>query len=144
MPGYRIQSHIRHKSAQVVAGYIREADIWTKSGLDGVAALRCWGCSVLFNEFPASVVLVGTRLLAVNSMTIMPSTPTTAMTMMNKRLGLCRSVLTQSSKSYVSPAHNLRLSRQKTHSTIHQVVASCVIGVARSRAEYIARGNCEL
>jgi hypothetical protein len=25
-----------HKSAQVVAGYIREADKWTKSGLDGV------------------------------------------------------------------------------------------------------------
>jgi integrase len=36
MPGYRIQSHTRHKSAQVVAGYIREADKWTKSGLDGV------------------------------------------------------------------------------------------------------------
>ena len=32
----RIQSHTRHKSAQVVAGYIREADKWTKSGLDGV------------------------------------------------------------------------------------------------------------
>jgi hypothetical protein len=26
MPAYRIQSHTRHKSAQVVAGYIREAD----------------------------------------------------------------------------------------------------------------------
>jgi integrase len=36
MPAYRIQSHTRHKSAQVVAGYIREADKWTKSGLDGV------------------------------------------------------------------------------------------------------------
>jgi integrase len=36
MPGYRIQSQTRHKSAQVVAGYIREADKWTKSGLDGV------------------------------------------------------------------------------------------------------------
>jgi hypothetical protein len=35
MPAYRIQSHTRHKSAQVVAGYIREADKWTKSGLDG-------------------------------------------------------------------------------------------------------------
>jgi hypothetical protein len=33
MPAYRIQSHTRHKSAQVVAG---EADKWTKSGLDGV------------------------------------------------------------------------------------------------------------
>jgi DNA invertase Pin-like site-specific DNA recombinase len=31
MPAYRIQSHTRHKSAQVVAGYIREADKWTKS-----------------------------------------------------------------------------------------------------------------
>ena len=30
MPAYRIQSHTRHKSAQVVAGYIREADKWTK------------------------------------------------------------------------------------------------------------------
>ena len=36
MPAYRIQSHSRHKSAHVVAGYIREADKWTKSGLDGV------------------------------------------------------------------------------------------------------------
>jgi hypothetical protein len=36
MPAYRIQSHTRHKSAHVVAGYIREADKWTKSGLDGV------------------------------------------------------------------------------------------------------------
>ena len=36
MPAYRIQSHTRHKSAQMVAGYIREADKWTKSGLDGV------------------------------------------------------------------------------------------------------------
>ena len=35
---YRIQSHTRHKSAQVVAGYIREADKWTKSGLDGVGS----------------------------------------------------------------------------------------------------------
>src|SRR5262245_28743620 len=30
------EPHTRHKSAQVVAGYIREADKWTKSGLDGV------------------------------------------------------------------------------------------------------------
>jgi hypothetical protein len=36
MPAYRIQSHTRHKSAHMVAGYIREADKWTKSGLDGV------------------------------------------------------------------------------------------------------------
>jgi hypothetical protein len=36
MAAYRIQSHTRHKSAQMVAGYIREADKWTKSGLDGV------------------------------------------------------------------------------------------------------------
>jgi hypothetical protein len=36
MPAYRIQSHTRHKSAQVVTGYIREADKWTKSRLDGV------------------------------------------------------------------------------------------------------------
>jgi hypothetical protein len=36
MPAYRIQSHTRHKSAQIVAGYIREADKWTKSGLYGV------------------------------------------------------------------------------------------------------------
>jgi integrase len=36
MPGYRIQQHTRHKSAQMVAGYIREADKWTKSGLKGV------------------------------------------------------------------------------------------------------------
>ena len=36
MPAYRIQTHTRHKSAEVLAGYIREADQWTKSGLDGV------------------------------------------------------------------------------------------------------------
>jgi integrase len=36
MPGYRIQQHTRHKSAQMVAAYIREADKWTKSGLKGV------------------------------------------------------------------------------------------------------------
>jgi hypothetical protein len=36
MPSYRIQSHTRHKSTEVLAGYIREADKWTKSGLDGV------------------------------------------------------------------------------------------------------------
>lgn len=36
MPGYRIQQHTRHKSAEMVAGYIREADKWNKSGLKGV------------------------------------------------------------------------------------------------------------
>jgi hypothetical protein len=36
MPVYRIQTHTRHESAEVLAGYIREADKWTKSGLDGV------------------------------------------------------------------------------------------------------------
>jgi hypothetical protein len=36
MPAYRIQSHTRHKSAEVLAGYIREANKWTKSGLGGV------------------------------------------------------------------------------------------------------------
>jgi integrase len=36
MPGYRIQQHTRHKSVQMVAGYIREADKWAKSGLKGV------------------------------------------------------------------------------------------------------------
>ena len=36
MPAYRIQSHTRHKSAEMVAAYVREADKWTKSGLDGV------------------------------------------------------------------------------------------------------------
>jgi len=36
MPSYRIQQHTRHKSAQMVAGYIREADKWTKSDLKGV------------------------------------------------------------------------------------------------------------
>jgi integrase len=36
VPSYRIQQHTRHKSAQMVAGYIREADKWSKSGLKGV------------------------------------------------------------------------------------------------------------
>src|SRR5262249_22527732 len=36
MPAYRIQSHSRHKSAEMVAAYVREADKWTRSGLDGV------------------------------------------------------------------------------------------------------------
>jgi hypothetical protein len=33
---YRIQSHTRHKSAAVIAGYIREADKRAKSRIDGV------------------------------------------------------------------------------------------------------------
>ena len=36
VPGYRIQQHTRHKSAEMVARYVREADKWTKSGLKGV------------------------------------------------------------------------------------------------------------
>jgi hypothetical protein len=36
MPTYRIQSHTRHKFAEMVAGYIREADKRTKSVLDCV------------------------------------------------------------------------------------------------------------
>jgi integrase len=36
VPGYRIQQHTRHKSTEMVARYVREADKWTKSGLKGV------------------------------------------------------------------------------------------------------------
>jgi hypothetical protein len=36
VPGYRIQQHTRHKSAEMVARYVREADKWTKNGLKGV------------------------------------------------------------------------------------------------------------
>jgi integrase len=36
VPGYRIQQHTRHKSAEMVARYVRAADKWTKSGLKGV------------------------------------------------------------------------------------------------------------
>src|SRR6185503_12488217 len=36
VPSYRIQQHMRHKSAEMVARYVREADKWTKSGLKGV------------------------------------------------------------------------------------------------------------
>jgi hypothetical protein len=36
VPSYRIQQHTRHKSAEMVACYVREADQWTKSGLKGV------------------------------------------------------------------------------------------------------------
>ena len=32
----RAERHTRHKSAEMVAGYIREADKWTRSGLKGV------------------------------------------------------------------------------------------------------------
>jgi hypothetical protein len=32
----RRKSHTRHKSAELAAEYIREAEKWTKSGLDGV------------------------------------------------------------------------------------------------------------
>jgi hypothetical protein len=30
---YRIQQHTRHKSAEMVSLYVREADKWTKSGV---------------------------------------------------------------------------------------------------------------
>jgi len=36
MPAYRIQSHTRHKSAQVVAGDIREADSEVRARWRGV------------------------------------------------------------------------------------------------------------
>jgi hypothetical protein len=36
LPGYRIQAHTRHKSADMVIGYIRDADRWGRSGLKGV------------------------------------------------------------------------------------------------------------
>jgi len=36
LPSYRIQAHTRHKSADMVQGYIRESDRWGKSGLKGV------------------------------------------------------------------------------------------------------------
>jgi integrase len=36
VPSYRIQQHTRHRSAEMVARYVREADRWTKSGLKGV------------------------------------------------------------------------------------------------------------
>ena len=36
VPSYRIQQHTRHKSAEMVARYVREADKWSKSGLKGV------------------------------------------------------------------------------------------------------------
>ena len=39
MPAYRIQSHTRHKSAQVIAGYIREADGKESSAMDTLLRL---------------------------------------------------------------------------------------------------------
>ena len=33
---YRLQQHARHKSAAMVAVYVREAEKWTKSGLKGI------------------------------------------------------------------------------------------------------------
>ena len=36
MPSYRIMQHTRHKSHEQVAGYNREGQKWTKSGLNGV------------------------------------------------------------------------------------------------------------
>ena len=36
VPGYRIQQHTRHASAEMVSRYVREADKWAKSGLKGV------------------------------------------------------------------------------------------------------------
>ena len=36
VPSYRIQQHTRHKSADMVSRYVREANNWTKNGLKGV------------------------------------------------------------------------------------------------------------
>jgi integrase len=36
VPSYRIQQHTRHKSAEMVSRYVREADRWKKNGLKGV------------------------------------------------------------------------------------------------------------
>jgi len=36
VPSYRIQQHTRHKSAEMVSRYVREADKWKKNGLKGV------------------------------------------------------------------------------------------------------------
>jgi integrase len=36
VPALRIQQHTRHKSADMVAKYVRESDKWSKSGLKGV------------------------------------------------------------------------------------------------------------
>ena len=34
-PGYRIQSHMRHRSMDTTGGYIRAGQQWAKSGLKG-------------------------------------------------------------------------------------------------------------
>jgi integrase len=36
MPGYRIKSHMRHKSMDTTTGYIDEGEAWAKSGLKGI------------------------------------------------------------------------------------------------------------
>ena len=36
MPSYRMQQHTRHKSAAMIEAYVREADKWSKNGLDGL------------------------------------------------------------------------------------------------------------
>ena len=36
VPALRIQQHTRHKSADMVARYVRESDKWSKSGLKGI------------------------------------------------------------------------------------------------------------
>jgi hypothetical protein len=36
VPSYRTRQHTRHRSAEMVSRYVREADKWTKSGLKGV------------------------------------------------------------------------------------------------------------
>lgn len=36
MPGYRIKSHMRHKSMDTTTGYIEEGEAWSKSGLKGI------------------------------------------------------------------------------------------------------------
>jgi hypothetical protein len=36
VPAHRIQGHTRHKSVEVLNGYIRESDRWQKSALKGL------------------------------------------------------------------------------------------------------------
>jgi integrase len=36
MPGYRIKSHMRHRSMDTTTGYIDEGEAWAKSGLKGI------------------------------------------------------------------------------------------------------------
>ena len=40
VPSYRIRRHTRHKAAEMVERYVREAEGWTKSGLKGVGLQR--------------------------------------------------------------------------------------------------------